>query len=84
MHFSYLKDAPNLFSMIDACKKLVQNFKQANLQYLLTKTLKQENETRWSSLYQCINSVFKMYDEVVAILTPCNRVYFIYLVILIV
>jgi len=40
------------------------------MQQLLTKALKQENETRWSSLYQCINSIFEMYDEAIAILNP--------------
>ncbi len=57
-----------LFMMIDACKKLVEYYKRANLQSQLSKTLKQENVIRWNSLLHCFLSIEEMYDELVSLL----------------
>jgi len=51
-----------LFMLIDACKKLVEYCKCANLQSQLSKTLKQENATRWNSLLRCLLSIEEMYE----------------------
>ncbi len=58
----------SLFMLIDACKKLVEYCKCANLQSQLSKTLKQENATRWNSLLRCLLSIEEMYDELVPLL----------------
>ncbi len=57
-----------LFMLIDACKKLVEYCKCANLQSQLNKKLKQENATRWNSLLCCLLSIEEMYDELVPLL----------------
>jgi hypothetical protein len=57
-----------LFMLIDACKKLVEYCKCANLQSQLSKTLKQENASRWNSVLCCLLSIKKMYDELVSLL----------------
>jgi hypothetical protein len=57
-----------LFMLIDMCKKLVEYCKRANLQSQLSKTLKQENATRWNSLLRCLLSIEEMYDELVPLL----------------
>jgi hypothetical protein len=57
-----------LFMLIDACKKLVEYCKCVNLQSQLSKTLKQENVTRWNSLLRCLLSIEEMYDELVPLL----------------
>jgi hypothetical protein len=57
-----------LFMLIDACKKLVEYYKRANLQSQLSKTLKQENATRWNSLLRNLLSIEEMYDELVPLL----------------
>ena len=68
--YRYL-DEPNmaaLYTLIDACKSLVAYFKKSNLQSRLSKTLKQENATRWNSLYHCLLSVSEMLIEVIDLL----------------
>ncbi len=57
-----------LFMLIDACKKLVEYYKRANMQSQFSKTLKQENATRWNSLLCCLLSIEEMYDELVLLL----------------
>jgi hypothetical protein len=57
-----------LFMLIDTCKKLVEYSKRANLQSQLSKTLKQENATRWNSLLRCLLSIEEMYNELVPLL----------------
>jgi len=57
-----------LFMLINTCKKLVEYCKCANLQSQLSKTLKQENATRWNSLLCCLLSIEEMYDELVPLL----------------
>ncbi|GBG73530.1 hypothetical protein CBR_g16873 [Chara braunii] len=66
--YRYHEFAPHLFEMIDNCKELVRYFKQANLQNTLNKTLKQENATRWNSLFISLNSVLDSYDDVADVL----------------
>jgi len=69
--FYRYKDVPHmlpLFMLIDVCKKLVEYCKRANLQSQLSKTLKQENATRWNSLLRCLLSIEEMYDELVPLL----------------
>ncbi len=69
--FYWYKDVQHmmsLFMLIDACKKLVEYSKRANLQSQLSKTLKQENATRWNSLLRCLLSIEEMYDELVPLL----------------
>lgn len=68
--YRYL-DEPNmavLYALINACKSLVAYFKKSNLQSKLSKTLKQENATRWNSLYHCLLSVSEMLIEVIDLL----------------
>lgn len=60
--------APEVFNLINDAKDLVTYFKQANLQRRLSKSLKQENTTRWNSLLRCLKSVQEMLDEVIAVL----------------
>ena len=55
--YKYHDHAPHIYTLIDAVKGLVTFFKQTNLQGKLTKTLKQENVTRWNSLLWCMLSV---------------------------
>jgi len=57
-----------LFMLIDACKKLVEYCKRANLQSQLSKTFKQENATRWNSLLCCLLSIEEMYDKLMPLL----------------
>jgi hypothetical protein len=57
-----------LFMLIDACKKLVEYCKCANLQSQLSKTLKQENATRWNSLLRCLLNIDEIYDELMLLL----------------
>jgi hypothetical protein len=57
-----------LFMLIDACKKLVEYCKCANLQSQLSKTLKQENAIRWNSLLCYLLSIEEMYNELVPLL----------------
>ncbi len=57
-----------LFMLINACKKLVEYYKRANLQSQLSKMLKQENATRWNLLLCCLLSIEEMYDELVPLL----------------
>jgi hAT family C-terminal dimerisation region/Hermes transposase DNA-binding domain len=66
--YRYIEDLPMTLLLVDDCKSLVQYFNQSNLQKLLTKTLKSENDTRWNSLYSMLESVKDMYDEVTTIL----------------
>ena len=62
-----------IFHLIDACKKLVEYFRHSNLQSKLSKTVKQENMTRWNSLLACLMSVDEMCDKVVTLLTSKNK-----------
>lgn len=62
-----------IYHLIEACKKLVEYFRRSNLQSKLTKTLKQENATRWNSLLTCLMSVDEMFEEVVTLLTAKNK-----------
>jgi hypothetical protein len=48
-----------VFQTIDVCKRLVQWFKQAELQDHLDTSLKQENATRWGSMLRCLVSIQK-------------------------
>jgi len=57
-----------LFMLINACKKLVEYCKRANLQSQFSKTLKKENAIRWNSLLCCLLSIEEMYDELVSLL----------------
>ena len=57
-----------LYALINAYKSLVAYFKKSNLQSKLSKTLKQENATRWNSLYHCLFSDFEMLIEVIDVL----------------
>jgi len=57
-----------LFMLIDACKKLVEYCKRANLQSQFSKTLKQKNATQWNSLLRCLLSIEEMYDKLMPIL----------------
>ncbi|GBG82408.1 hypothetical protein CBR_g34784 [Chara braunii] len=66
--YKYHKYAPHLFEMIDNSKELVRYFKQANLQNYLSKTLKQENATRWNSLLISLNNILDSYDDVTIVL----------------
>jgi hypothetical protein len=69
--FYWYKDVQHmlpLFMLINVCKKLVEYYKRANLQSQLSKTLKQENATRWNSLLRCLLSIEEMYDELVPLL----------------
>lgn len=66
--YRYMSDLPTILTLIDDCKGLVQYFNQANLQKLLNKTLKSENETRWSSLFDMLLSVKEAFDQVKAVL----------------
>ena len=66
--YRYMSDLPTTLTLIDDCKSLVQYFNQANLQKLLTKTLKSENDTRWSSLFDMLLSVNEAFDQVKAVL----------------
>ncbi|XP_020686093.1 uncharacterized protein LOC110102210 [Dendrobium catenatum] len=71
-HGPYTAD---LFEMIDSSKKLVEYFKRLNLQSKLTKTLKQENVTRWNSLVCCLCSILDMLDEIVIVLQEKNVIH---------
>jgi hypothetical protein len=71
--YKFRQDAPELFDLIDACKTLVRYAKQANLQQELSKTLKQENITRWGSQFRMLSSVQEMFDEVTEMLTTRQR-----------
>ncbi|KAF4028534.1 hypothetical protein GN244_ATG19803 [Phytophthora infestans] len=64
--YKFRERVPEVFNLIDACKELVRYIKQADLQAELSKTLKQENVTRWGSNYRKLSSVFEMYDELAA------------------
>ena len=66
--YRYMSDLPTILTLIDDCKGLVQYFNQANLQKQLMKTLKSENDTRWSSLYDMLQSINDAYDQVTAVL----------------
>jgi hypothetical protein len=66
-----------VFHLIEASKKLVEYFRRSNLQSKLTKTLKQENMTRWNSLLTCLMSVDEMFEEIVALLTIKNKLGFL-------
>ena len=58
----------DLYNLIDACKNLAAYLKKSNLQSKLSKTLKQENATRWNSLLRCLNNVYEMLNEVIELL----------------
>ena len=62
-----------IYHLIEGSKKLVEYFRRSNLQSKLTKTLKQENMTRWNSLLNCLKSVDEMFDEIVTLLTIKNK-----------
>jgi hypothetical protein len=66
--YRYISDLPVILTLINDCKGLVQYFNQANLQKLLTKTLKSENDTRWSSLYDMLLNVKESFYQVTAVL----------------
>ena len=51
----------------------MEYFRSSNLQSKLTKTLKQENVTRWNSLLACLMSVFEMFEEILVLLTSKNK-----------
>ena len=51
-----------------SCRKLVQHFKQSGLQKFVSTTLKQTCVTRWNSTYFMIESILKIYDEIVGLL----------------
>jgi hypothetical protein len=63
-----------IYHLIEGSKKLVEYFRRSNLQSKLTKTLKQENMTRWNSLLSnCLKSVDEMFEEIVTLLTIKNK-----------
>ena len=71
--YRFEDEAPEVFDLIESCKALVTYFKQANLQDLLTSTLKQENATRWNSLLRLLQSIVKVFDELYPILAAKNK-----------
>jgi hypothetical protein len=73
--YKYHDHAPRIYTLIDAVKGLITFFKQTNLQGKLTKTLKQENVTRWNSLLRCLLSVQDMLDEVIVLMTERNKLH---------
>ena len=73
--YKYHDHALEIYTLIDAVKGLVTFFKQTNLQSKLTKTLKQENVTRWNSLLRCLHSVQDMLGEVVVLMTERNKLH---------
>ena len=54
--------------LINACKNIVEYFKQSNLQSNLSKTLKQENMMLWNSLLHCLLSIHEMFKEISTLL----------------
>jgi hypothetical protein len=67
--FIEIPDLTEHFSLIGACKSLVEYFKRSNLQAEIKTMLKQENATRWNSLLRCLESILAVFPELVQVLT---------------
>ena len=57
-----------LYTLIDVCNNLVAYFKKSNLRSKLSKTLKQNNATRWNSIYHCLLSISEIVNKVIDLL----------------
>lgn len=59
--------------LIDASKKLVKYFKHSELNNKLSKSLKQDVQTRWNSVYIMLQSIFDVKDEIKYLLSEKNQ-----------
>lgn len=53
-----------LTGVLESCKKLVKYFKKANLQHLLSTSLKSQCSTRWNSHYKMLKSIIENWGEI--------------------
>ncbi|CAF2999603.1 unnamed protein product [Rotaria sp. Silwood2] len=57
-----------LVNTVGSCQSLVTHFKKCELQNKLTTSLKKDVDTRWNSIVEMLNSVDKVYNEILAVL----------------
>ena len=58
----------DLTTTVESCKRLVTYLKQSELVNKLSKSAKQDVETRWKSVETMLSSVDEMWDEVILII----------------
>ena len=68
------KPISELKALIDSSKKLVKYFKHSTLNTKLSKTLKQDINTRWNSIFIMLSSIHEVQDEVKRVLIDKNEV----------
>eukprot|EP00957_Ditylum_brightwellii_P096189 7327987-Ditylum_brightwellii.AAC.1 len=56
--YVYGDQIQSITQLIEETKQVVQYFNQTNLQQKVDVTLKSENYTRWSSMFESFNSAF--------------------------
>ena len=71
--FNLKTQCPNFQESLSSTKHLVTFFKQSALNSKLSKTMKQEVETRWNSELALINSYLDMKNEIAALLLEIGK-----------
>ena len=66
--YVYGDQIQSITQLIEGTKQVVQYFNQANLQQKVDVTLKLENDTRWSSMFESLNSVLTSYDQALVVI----------------
>ena len=66
--YVYGDQIQSITQLIEGTKQVVQYFNQANLQQKVDVTLKSENDTRWSSMFESLNSVLTSYDQALVVI----------------
>jgi zinc finger BED domain-containing protein 1 (E3 SUMO-protein ligase ZBED1) len=68
-HYRYQANIPEILKTIDNCRALVQHANQSDIQSKLDHTLKSENDTRWNSMFEMLNSILDAYDRLTVLLS---------------
>ena len=66
-----------LLHCLEDCRKLVTHFKRCELQQHLTSSLKQDVDTRCNSVYEMVQSILQVENEVMAVLVDRKEDYYI-------
>lgn len=71
------EEVPDVFFSIQSARRIVGYMKRSGLVVHLEKTLKQDIETRWNSIFILLNSFHTQYEEIANILLEKNKYYMI-------
>lgn len=71
--YLYLEKAPNTFKLIDGCRKLIAHCGRTGMNAKIPGTLKNFAETRWTGLFDSLESLYNQFDVVATLLIEGNK-----------